>query len=531
MRKPSYFYLLLFSLALGLWNCSGEKSEIQRPNILFILADDLGYADLSCMGSTYYETPHIDKIAEAGITFSDGYAACQVCSPSRASILTGKFTARHGITDWIGAKTGTDWRSAKRYSKLLPPDYNHVLSSEDSTLAEVFRANGYATFFAGKWHLGNEGSYPTDHGFNINRGGYEKGGPYSGGYFSPFNNPQMEDYPEEVGMSLSSKLANETITFIEENQDNPFLAYLSFYAVHAPIQTTEENWKYYREKAVEQGVDSTGFHMERRLPIRKYQDNPVYAGLVKQMDDGVGLVMKALERLNLLQNTIIIFTSDNGGVASGDAYATSNEPLRGGKGYQWEGGIRVPFLMQLPSSKMKGKVIQTPVSSVDFYPTLLELCDIPQMPEQHLDGISLVPLIHGESKPERNLIWHYPHYGNQGGDPSSIIRQGPWKLIYYWESGQSELYNLHQDLPEKNNVIQEHFEKGATLKKALDEYLMEVNAATPKPDPQFYPDSAALKQIYYQTELKDRLEKQRQQILQENWQPNQHWWGSKVSKN
>ncbi len=519
------FLFLTFLLA-----CQVEKkSESRPPNILFILADDLGYHDLSCMGSKYYETPNIDQIAESGMIFTQGYAACQVCSPSRASIMTGKFPARHGITDWIGAKTGETWREAKRYNQLLPAEYVSHLPHQDRTLAETFKTNGYKTFFAGKWHLGSMGSYPEDHGFEINQGGYERGGPYTGGYFSPFNNPKMEDHPDEAGMSLSMKLAKETTAFIEANQSEPFLAYLSFYAVHSPIQTSEEKWKRYRDKAEKQGIAEEGFTMERRLPIRLHQDNPVYAGLIEQMDEGVGLVLETLEELGLAENTIVVFTSDNGGVASGDNFSTSNVPLRGGKGYQWEGGLRIPYLIKVPWLNHEGQQNKTPVSGTDFYPTLLELAGLPLLPGQHLDGKSIVPVLNGSFIAERPLVWHYPHYGNQGGDPSAVIRQGNWKLIYYFETQLNELYNLDVDLNESTDIAAEHKDKVDELYGLLMNYLEEVGARFPLPDPLFNPDSLQLKQLYYQNELKERLENQRKAYYDLNWQPNEDWWGSKVT--
>lgn len=338
MKYLNFLFFIPFIVLLG---CNGKTVNNEEPNFLFIVVDDLGYYDLSSMGSEYYETPNIDKIATMGNNFTNGYATCAVCSPSRASLLTGKFTARHGITEYIGAKFGAEWRN-KRQTKLLPPVYKHHLNHNDITLPEALKEDGYNTFFAGKWHLGGEkeNSLPTDHGFDINIGGYHKGGPYSGGYFSPFNNPQMTDYDDEKGMSLSMKLAKETSAFITKNKDSKFLAYLSFYAVHSPIQTSKDKWKKYRNKADSIGIHENGFEMERILPIRKYQDNPVYGGLVEQVDDAVGSVLETLKKMNLDKNTVVIFTSDNGGVASGDNFSTSNFPLRGGKGYQWEGGIK-----------------------------------------------------------------------------------------------------------------------------------------------------------------------------------------------
>lgn len=324
-------------VSLGVLCASGAfgayAQNTSKPNVLFILADDLGWNDIGCMGSRYYETPNIDRLADNGVLFTNAYAACQVSSPSRASIMTGKYTPRHGITNWIGEKSGENWRSMGRHSKVLPADYAMNLSKDEYTLAECMRDNGYTTFIAGKWHLGDEGSWPEDHGFMINKGGWSAGNP-KGGYFSPYDNPKLEDGP--AGENLSMRLGRETVDFIREcRKDNkPFFAYLSFYAVHGPIQTTKENWEYFRDKASRMGIADKGFIVDRTLPVRQTQDNPVYAGLIRQMDDAVGLVLDAIEEMGLDENTMIIFTSDNGGVTSGDNFSTALLPLRGGKGRQ-----------------------------------------------------------------------------------------------------------------------------------------------------------------------------------------------------
>ncbi|MEP0366346.1 MAG: sulfatase [Cyclobacteriaceae bacterium] len=521
----SAVYLLLIA-ALGA--CSTKEQPV-KPNILFILVDDLGYADLSVMGSQYYETPNIDQLAKSGTIFTNGYAACTVCTPSRASLLNGQFTARHGLTQYEGGKTGQNWKKLNRHTKLLPPDYKHHLDHNDLTMAEAFKENGYATFFAGKWHLGSaeEKSLPTDHGFDINMGGYKKGGP-SGGYFSPFNNPQMKDYPEEKGMTLSMKLAKETSKFISDNQEQPFLAYLAFYAVHAPIQTSKEKWAKYRDKAEGMGIHETGFEMERILPARKYQDNPVYAGLIEQVDEAVGSVMQTLKELNLDKNTIVVFTSDNGGVTSGDNYSTNQLTLRGGKGYQWEGGVRVPYFVYVPWMEQNESSIDVLVSGTDFFPTLLDLAGLPLRPEAHLDGVSLKPLLNGEHISERALFWHYPHYGNQGGEPSSIIRRGKWKLIHYWEDDHFELYDLEKDLGEQQDVAESNQALAAELKIQLFEWLESMNTHYAEEDSLW--DQAARKQrLENHKNIKmPQLEKKRKNMLSPDWKPNSDWWGSDV---
>ena len=495
-------YLTAFFLLCIL--CAGcEQKAVKKPNILFILVDDLGHKDLSATGSNFYETPNIDKIADGGMVFTQGYAASRVCSPSRASIISGRFTARHGITDWIGAKYGEDWRSLNRFDKLLPADYTHYLPHEYVTLPETLKENGYKTFFAGKWHLGDRGSYPENHGFDINVAGWDKGSPM-GGYFSPYENPKISDGPK--GENLSIRLAQETARFIESHKDSTFFAFLSFYAVHGPIQTNEEKWAKYRTKAEQMGLAENGFEMESVLPIRVTQDNPVYAGLVETMDEAVGIVLDKLKSLGLDENTIVVFTSDNGGVSSGDNFSTSNLPLRGGKGCQWEGGTREPFFIKVPWLNSNGAKSNTPVINTDFYPTLLELAKIPLKPSEHIDGVSLVPLL----------------------EPSSVIRLGDWKLIHYWEDGREELYNLKSDEAERNNLASQENEITKQLSQQLLGWLKEVNAKLPVPDPEYDPAKALQRHEDIVNNLWPRLEQQRKDMLTPGWSPNADWWGSKT---
>jgi arylsulfatase A-like enzyme len=522
MSKNLCLCLLVLCFASCNSNQNDKKNTPNPPNVLFILVDDLGINDLSFTGSEFYETPNIDRLAKKSIQFTQGYAASRVCSPSRASIMTGKSAARHGITDWIGAFSGEDWRKQKRHDRLLPAPYEHHLNPQDTTLAEAFQQQGYSTFFAGKWHLGDEGNYPENHGFDINVGGWEAGSP-KGGYFSPFENPNLED--KQDGEQLSVRLAQETATFIKTQNQKPFFAFLSFYAVHGPIQTHQDKWTKYREKAGEKGIAEQGFTMEKNLPIRLHQDNPVYAGLIESTDEAVGIVLDALDQMDLDENTIVVFTSDNGGVASGDNYSTSNMPYRGGKGYQWEGGIREPYLVYVPGKE--SKTIDTPVTGSDFYPTLLDLANIPLLPKQHKDGKSLRPLIENTAEfPERPLYWHYPHYGNQGGDPSSIIRIGDWKLIHYYEEDTQELFNLADDPFEANNIAEEYPERTQQMHQELVNYLNEVGAKFPEPDPEF----DAEKRAKYMENVKEKrlpnLEQQRKNMLSEDFQPNEDWWGS-----
>jgi arylsulfatase A-like enzyme len=507
---------LLFAAALSA--CANPK-----PSFLFILVDDLGINDLSVEGSTFYETPNVDRLARSGMRFDAGYAACSVCSPSRAAILTGKAPARLNITDWIGAKTGTDWN---RNDRVLPSEYIHYLPPEEITIAEALRAAGYKTFFAGKWHLGTKGYWPEDNGFDINIGGWDSGSP-KGAYFAPWINPNM---PQGTpGESLTIRLAKETADFMEKNKDNPFFATLSFYAVHSPIQTTQELWEKYRAKAEAQnrvqGVTSR-FIMDRTQPVRQVQDNPVYGGLIETMDDAVGIVLSKLRELGLEDNTVVIFTSDNGGVSSGDAYSTSLLPYRGGKGRQWEGGTRVPMYIRAPGVTVPGSSTDVPMIHMDLYPTILQLAGLPELPQQHIDGTGLLPLLEGNTLPPRDLFWHYPHYGNQGGEPSAYIRSGDWKLIHYFEDGRDELYNLNEDTGEVINPAAQQVKTAAELRSRLDAWLVKTEAKIPQPDPRFDAQKKDEQLQFMRTEKMEQLEKQAADYLKPNWQPDPTWWGS-----
>ncbi len=495
----------------------------RKPNIVFILADDLGWRDLSNEGSTFYESPHIDSIAREGMKFTRGYAACQVCSPSRASILTGKYPTKTGITTWIGERSGEAWRGTGRHDSHLPPDYEHNLRASEITLAEVLRDAGYRTFFAGKWHLGSKGSWPTDHGFDINKGGWDAGSP-SGGYFSPWQNPNLK--PGPAGESLPIRLGRETAAFIEANKDRPFLAYLAFYSVHGPIQTTPALWKKYRVKATSADLAEKRFIFDRRLAVRQVQDCPIYAGMIESMDDAVGIVFETLDELGLTENTIVCFTSDNGGVSSGDAFSTSNLPLRGGKGRQWEGGIREPFYIKAPGITKAGATSAVPVSGIDWYPTLLDLASVAVPTEQDVDGVSLVPLLKGDSISNRPLFWHYPHYGNQGGEPSSMIAENDWKLIYYHEDGRNELYDLANDPGERRDLAQSEPDRVNALRAKLDAWLKDTGAKFPAKDPQFNAAQRESRWAALKTQGMARLEQQHASFLQPGFKPNRDWWGS-----
>ena len=523
MKLNTQSIVLLVCLSFGQAHVHAADEAKRRPNIVFILADDLGWRDLSNEGSTYYESPHIDRIAAAGMKFTRGYATCQVCSPSRASILTGKYPPNHGITTWIGDASGKSWSGRGRHDSHLPAEYDRNLRASEITLAEVLRENGYRTFFAGKWHLGSKGSWPTDHGFDINKGGWDVGSP-RGGFFAPWQNPNLESGP--AGESLTLRLGRETANFIEANKDKPFLAYLSFYTVHGPIQTTPKLWEKYRDKAVSAGLAGERFLFDRRLNVRQVQDCPIYGGMVETMDAAVGIVLRKLDELGLSDNTIVCFTSDNGGVSSGDAYSTSNTPLRGGKGRQWEGGIREPYYINAPGVTKAGSASAVPVNGIDWYPTLLELTGIPVPKKQDVDGVSIVPLLKGGAIADRPLYWHYPHYGNQGGEPSSIITQDDWKLIYYHEDGRDELYHLTKDPAEKHDLARREPSKAKSLRAKLDAWLKSTDAKLPAKDATFDLAKREARWESLKSKGKVGLEKRHANYLAPGYKPNKNWWGS-----
>ena len=463
--------------------CGCAQALETRPNIVFFLADDLGQRDLGCYGSTFYETPNLDRMAREGAQFTDAYAACPVCSPSRASILTGQWPQRIGITDYIGAPlTPQQW---KRNTQLLPAPYTDRLALNAPTLAKAMKAAGYATFFAGKWHLGPEGWWPENQGFDINMGGVDRGGPYGGNkYFSPYDNPRLPDGP--AGEHLPDRLASEAVKFIEANQARSFLAYFSFYSVHTPLMAREDLRKKYEEKRARLGLGAKWGREEPR-DVRLVQEHAVYAGMVEAMDLAVGKVLAKLDELGLRENTLVIFTSDNGGLSTSEGSPTSNLPLRGGKGWMYEGGIREPMLVRWPAVVPPGSVVATPVSSPDFFPTLLEAAGAQPQPGQVLDGASLLPVLKGGTLPERALFWHYPHYGYQGGAPAAAIRRGDWKLIEWQEDGRAELFNVAHDLGEQTDLAAKEPQRVTRLRDELHAWQKEVGAKSPIPNLNYDP--------------------------------------------
>lgn len=452
----------------------------KKPNIVFFLVDDLGWTDIQPFGTTFYETPNINKLAKEGMRFTNAYAACPVCSPTRASIMAGKYPAGMQTTDWFGAAQPAEEAKKKDYNRpLLPAPYKEYLPLEEKTIAEALKDGGYKTFFAGKWHLGETPDlWPEEQGFDINKGGNSKGNPGKDGYFSPYNNPRLEDGPK--GEYLPMRLADETNKFIEANKDQPFFAYFSFYLVHTPLDAKQEQIEKYEQKKERLGLKDE-FGDEGGKKVRITQNHTTYAAMVGALDSAVGNVLDKLEELNLDENTVIVFFSDNGGLSINEGAPTSNLPLRGGKGWMYEGGIREPLIIKYPALVKASTVNQTPVISNDFYPTLLQIAGLPLLPEQHTGGVSILPLLEQKKIKERSLFWHYPHYGNQGGSPASAIRNGDWKLIHWYENDRYELFNLKEDIGEKNNRLSSEPQKVKKLKSELARWLKQQGALFPLP--------------------------------------------------
>ncbi len=475
--------LLVWALVFSVGPARGEAQSDGPMNIVFFLVDDLGWADVGCFGSKFHETPHIDALAAGGMRFTQAYAACSVCSPTRASILTGRHPVRVDITDWIpGMRAGPD-----KNPRFLHVDDRDNLALEEVTVAEVLKEAGYQTFFAGKWHLGDAGHWPTDQGFDFNIGGNSKGSP-PGGYYAPWKNPTLQ--AREPGEYLTERLTEESIRFLE-NRDprRPFLLYLSYYNVHAPITPYRKRHPHFVDKARRLFSDPTPMIPEHFGVSRGRQDNPDYASMVAAVDDSVGALMEALDRLGLRENTAVFFFSDNGGLCTlRRAGPTCNLPLRSGKGWLYEGGIREPMIARVPGVTPPGSICRAPVVSMDFFPTMLQLARLPLRPELHADGRTLMPLLAGDEVPareNRSLFWHYPHYHGSTWCPGAAIRDGDWKLIEFYEWDEVELYNLADDPGETHDLSAAMPERTAALRAALRQWQSSMNAKMPRPNPDY----------------------------------------------
>jgi len=544
MKTVSWFRSLMV-LSFGALSMAAPIAEAEtspsKPNVVLFFVDDLGWSDVASYGSSFYETPNIDALAKDGVRFTDAYATSHVCSPSRASLITGKYPARLGLTDWLSGRPDRPFQKLQNAKKL------QALPQDEYTLAEALKAQGYSTAMFGKWHLGEAADGPLSQGFDeyVPKDWY-KGWPKAG-YFAPF---QMDGLDSEEGAYLTDRLTDEALAYIESNKDNPFFLYLSHFAVHDPVQGRTDLVDQYEEKLSKMPVDPNpvfilesnpddvnplsreelnvlinepGYEGQVNLPrrtvkISQRQDNVEFAGMVESMDESLGRVRAKLTELGIADNTIIIFFSDNGGMAGKNArrpdklnkqkkknlkdstwssrakvplggFSTSNLPLRGAKGWLYEGGIRVPLIVHSPNQTNRGTVSAEPVIGTDIYPTILELAGLPMLPEQHVDGVSIAPLLTTQETLDRDAIfWHFPHYSNHGNQsPGGAVRSGDYKLLEYFENGTVQLFNLREDIGEQNDLSRVEPEHAAKLREKLDAWRSTVSANMMLPNPEYAP--------------------------------------------
>ncbi len=464
-----------------------EKNK--RPNIVFLLMDDMGWKDIGALGSDFYETPNVDRLAREGITFTNAYANAPNCAPTRACIMSGQYSPRHGIYT-----VGSSERGNAALRKLIPVENNTTLPSDQFTMAEALQAAGYATFHGGKWHLGEgKETGPQGQGFDVNIGGCHKGSP-PGGYFAPWKAPNLEDVPK--GTHLCDYITGQALQFIDEHQNRPFFAYIPFYDVHTPLQAKEELIRKYEKKK----------KANEKKGIQTQHDYPVYASMVENTDTNIGRILKKLDDLGIADNTVFFFFSDNGGYGG----ATNMRPLRGCKGMLYEGGIREPMIVRWPGKIAAESSCDEPVISIDFYPTFLEIAGIPKPENKLLDGKSIIPLLFQTGTVERDAIfWHFPcylqnipkgfeqdsHDGIWRTSPASAVRKGDWKLIEFFEDGAIELYNLKTDFGERKNLAETMPEKARKLHKVLKAWRRKVQAPVPtEMNPDYDPKAVWKKQ-------------------------------------
>lgn len=445
----------------------------KKPNFIIILIDDMGWTDLGCFGSKYFETPHIDRFAAGAMKFTNGYAACAVCSPTRAAVMTGRYPARVGVTDWIRARFqgGTippsgqklpEYEDPKPSKKLICPRNPLWMELEEVTIAEALKPAGYTSCHVGKWHLGPDAYYPTAQGFDYNIGGCDFGQPPT--YFDPYRIPTLP--PRKEGEYLTDRETDEAVAFIRKHRDKPFFLYMAHYAVHMPLMSKPDLKAKYEAKP------------------KTNQKNATYAGMVESVDDSTGKILAALDELGLAENTVVIFTSDNGGLLG----PTDNEPLRKGKGWPYEGGIRVPLIVRWPGVTKAGTSSDTPVISVDFMPTICRAAGVELPAGRAIDGVDIRPVLDGAGKLDRKAIyWHYPHYRGADTGPYSIVRDGDWKLIRRYDGRQFELFNLADDLGETADMSEKMPEKVKELDAMLTAWLKDAGAKLPKPNPDYAP--------------------------------------------
>lgn len=456
------------------------------PNLILILIDDLGCRDLGGFGSVFYETPHLDRLIREGMRFDRAYASAPVCSPTRASLMSGKAPARVGVTQWIGGHNE---------GRLRDVPYLHYLPLEETSLATALRGGGYQTWHVGKWHLGDEDFFPESHGFNVNIGGCHYGHPPSG-YFAPYDPLPIPGDSE--GEYLTDRLTTEALRLIRNRGDKPFFLNLWHYAVHTPIEAPAELVEKYREKARRLGLDRLDpFEDGEEMPYlnsggarvrrRRIQSDPVYAAMMENLDANIGRLLEGLTAEGIADNTLVVFTSDNGGLSTAQGSPTCNLPCAEGKGWCEEGGVRVCQMARWPGVIPAGTATSEPVSSMDIYPTFLEAAGMPLRPEQHVDGVSLLPLLRGKtaSLPRQSLFWHYPHYSDQGGRPAASMVEGDWKIIECFETGRIVLFNLREDPGEQQDLSEMEPERLSRMANVLKTWQREIEAKIPEPNPDY----------------------------------------------
>jgi arylsulfatase A len=522
-NKISFFILMTFTV---FYACKEQTEQKKQPNIVFFLVDDLGWTDIGCYGSSFYETPNIDKLAEDGVKFTNAYAACHVCSPTRASILTGKYPATLNLTDWLPG------RNEFPFQKFSNATINQHLPYEEITIAEALKEQGYKTAIIGKWHLGEDPSNPMAHGFDMHIPDWPKGWPKEG-FFAPFGMKGLEDSKD--GDYLTDRLTDDALKYIESNKENPFFLYMSHYAVHDPIEGRKDLVKKYSEKLnnkdknnnpayilegnpdnpnnpsreeLDNLIKSPDYEPYKILPkgtvkVKQKQDNVEFAGMVETMDESLGRIIAKLKELGIEDNTIIFFYSDNGGMSALNignpkriipedkqdrAYSTSNLPLRGAKGWMYEGGIRVPLIVKWPEKGKQNIESAIPVTSVDMFSTIMNMVGFPEGIGKDKEGVDISPLIKGETMNRGSIYWHFPHYSNHGmQSPGGAIRDGDYKLLEYFENGTVQLFNLKNDIGEQKDLSKIEIEKTKELKEKLHEWRQKVGAQMMKPNPDYNP--------------------------------------------
>jgi arylsulfatase A-like enzyme len=520
-KKKIVFFLIGLMITAG---SMAQKVAQRKPNVILFLVDDLGWMDVGYNGSKFYETPNIDKLSKESVRFNQAYAACHVCSPTRASIMSGKYPARINLTDWLPG------RKDFPFQKLKNVTVNQHLPFEEKALPVVLKENGYRTAIFGKWHLSEDTGTALLYGFDQRMPEWNVGWPLT--YFPPYKLKGLENAPKEE--YLTDRLTTEALKYIETNKDQPFFLYLAHFAVHDPIEGRPDLVEKYKKKLQQmkkpegpsyilEGNPDTSKQLSRQelnallqnpqyaghkyLPnrtvkVKQYQDNVQFAAMVEAMDESMGRVMAKLKDLGIDDNTIIIFASDNGGMAAANygkpervipeanldkAYASSNLPLRGAKGWFYEGGIRVPMLIRWPAGGMNGLQTDVPVISTDYFPTILEMAGLPLQPKQHMDGVSLAPLVSGKKElAPRALYWHFPHYSNHGQQsPGGAIRYGDYKLLEYYENGHVQLFNIKKDPGEQNDLVNAEPAKVKELKDMLHAWRKDVNAKMMPANPMY----------------------------------------------